>query len=939
MPLATSTQQPPDSTMPPNDTANTADTTSKKPAGTPPTTGDYVAIWWSGDRKFYCGTLRDPTGPSSFTIKYDDSDEEELDLTKETWCYAPPTKADNTAARRAHRPRSARSSRRPSLPPPGTARNASGSDSLPAAAAASQLSVPQSVAASAYPSSPAPDKGRKRSASNALHVPLQLQISRKLSAPDVLPASTEASAAATAAAAVAASSAEQGPSHEQHQVSVQPSNSDQQAQEQPPARVEKRARTSLRLSTPHTKEEPEKRQEQHEKSAEPTTDIPPRGGNDRKPRPDHPSSVPTTPRRASSRTRTARAASADGGEGDVRSDAHNASKEGNKGASASGSKSDKGGSSKGGRDTPADQTAGIAGGTKRGRSGGGGNNAEGAIAEHGEEDGNSSAPITHFPIVDERLVEMVNRRLCPMERDVRALASTISTLASASESRHATTCAAIDALRKQVDAANDAMRALRDFNGNRVEGASRDANALLADVRDEVRSAREETRAASNAMLEALRAQPSAAVAAAAAAEAVETVAAGRGSSGNGNGAGSGGGVAARASLPVVRALARSPVGRTASSGRISSPRPTAVAAQRSGGGARGRVRPSSSNSKGAEGGGPGSSSGAALDEREARDRVQGEGPPRVASKEKRRSSGDVKGRAVMGGVKISTATKAAKVSAKATAKAKSEMVEANVTAREIEDGVGKSCAVKSATVRASGEQHRNPAVGSTGTVGQSGTTAVAPRASASCGTAAVSTPVGTMLRNVDEGYSMRVCNLVARQVTVCLLETPHENAEGVHLDMWAKRTSAKIYDHVSERLSQFSSYAQAYQTLLTSLGHDSVELLWFKTPFNHTVLMRARRNYAPWDPPPSDEEWRSERILLREVAISYQKVAGQYAPRAGDSELTVAIDLADKTLAKYKADGYFPAANDADARSAPQANGAADRDMPSSRRDTRPSS
>lgn len=119
-----------------------------------------------------------------------------------------------------------------------------------------------------------------------------------------------------------------------------------------------------------------------------------------------------------------------------------------------------------------------------------------------------------------------------------------------------------------------------------------------------------------------------------------------------------------------------------------------------------------------------------------------------------------------------------------------------------------------------------------------------------------------------------RVSHLVARQITVWLLETPHEYTpqSGVSsvLD-WARETASAAFIKVAENLTRFSSYMQAYQTLCSSLGNDAVELQWFVSPGDIGHLHRARRNYAAWDPPPTDDEWNAEVTLLREMSERFR--------------------------------------------------------------------
>eukprot|EP00177_Eucheuma_denticulatum_P005484 GFKZ01009971.1.p1 GENE.GFKZ01009971.1~~GFKZ01009971.1.p1 ORF type:complete len:1025 (+),score=164.88 GFKZ01009971.1:351-3425(+) len=113
-----------------------------------------------------------------------------------------------------------------------------------------------------------------------------------------------------------------------------------------------------------------------------------------------------------------------------------------------------------------------------------------------------------------------------------------------------------------------------------------------------------------------------------------------------------------------------------------------------------------------------------------------------------------------------------------------------------------------------------------------------------------------------------RVSHLAARQVTVWLLETPHEyEPSSGPVEIWARNVATLIFKKVVEQLMRFESYIKAYQTLCSSLGNDAVELQWFVSPDVRDHLDRARRNYGAWDPPPTDEEWKSEVLLLKELS------------------------------------------------------------------------
>lgn len=162
---------------------------------------------------------------------------------------------------------------------------------------------------------------------------------------------------------------------------------------------------------------------------------------------------------------------------------------------------------------------------------------------------------------------------------------------------------------------------------------------------------------------------------------------------------------------------------------------------------------------------------------------------------------------------------------------------------------------------------------------------------------------------NVEVGpaFHDRVINLVARQITVWLLETPHEyQYRGLDLSDWAKHTSAGAFERVAERLSQFDNYLQAHSTLSISLGNDAVELAWFIRPQDNGNIVRARRNYAAWDPPPTDDEWNSEVVLLKELANGFHH-AMQMHERSDVTDLRAAVTITKYAASMYGDLGYRP--------------------------------
>lgn len=146
-----------------------------------------------------------------------------------------------------------------------------------------------------------------------------------------------------------------------------------------------------------------------------------------------------------------------------------------------------------------------------------------------------------------------------------------------------------------------------------------------------------------------------------------------------------------------------------------------------------------------------------------------------------------------------------------------------------------------------------------------------------------------------------RMVSVVARQITVWLLETPHEyQARGnIPVAEWAKRTSANAFENVASRLSHFENYEQAHQTLSTSLGNDAVEMSWFTNPSIRLNISRARRNYAAWDPPPTDSEWHCECILLVEVANAFHRALEAHVWGTED-DLSAAVNITNEACASY---------------------------------------
>lgn len=138
-----------------------------------------------------------------------------------------------------------------------------------------------------------------------------------------------------------------------------------------------------------------------------------------------------------------------------------------------------------------------------------------------------------------------------------------------------------------------------------------------------------------------------------------------------------------------------------------------------------------------------------------------------------------------------------------------------------------------------------------------------------------------------------KALHLVARQVTVWLLETQHECRDLPNRAAWAQETASKCLYDVSERLRRFKSYTQAFATLSASLGDDNVELDWFVNCPHTEYLRCARRNYAAWDPPPSNEEWALEELLLSELSERFHAAILVFIVPSTESELVIASAIA----------------------------------------------
>ncbi|KAI0567591.1 hypothetical protein FGB62_1g319 [Gracilaria domingensis] len=161
--------------------------------------------------------------------------------------------------------------------------------------------------------------------------------------------------------------------------------------------------------------------------------------------------------------------------------------------------------------------------------------------------------------------------------------------------------------------------------------------------------------------------------------------------------------------------------------------------------------------------------------------------------------------------------------------------------------------------------------------------------------------------RNRAEVFTYQVMELVARQVTVWLLETSHEHHKvGMTLDTWAKRTSSTTYARIAPRLAMYRSYEHAMSTLALNLSHGPVDLTWFMSPFENQCTERARQNYNAWDPPPNDEEWIAEMHLLKELAVGFHRTFQNYS-HPESTVLEVSVLLTRRAARDYEEAGYRP--------------------------------
>jgi hypothetical protein len=231
---------------------------------------------------------------------------------------------------------------------------------------------------------------------------------------------------------------------------------------------------------------------------------------------------------------------------------------------------------------------------------------------------------------------------------------------------------------------------------------------------------------------------------------------------------------------------------------------------------------------------------------------------------------------------------------------------------------IGRACeaATQSAAMRATGGYTPRPAdvgaAGSTPTAFAQRQDAAGPPAGPFAAPRGMYPPPGAGYERVGgEGQSVqgRVVQLVARQATVWLLETQHECPDVAKRDAWATETAARCLAEVAGKLGQFKDYGHAIGMLVASLGDDNAELGWFLRRPLAEDLRLARDNYAAWEPPPSDEEWVVEELLLTELSNRFHDALPQCTAKAAVDDLAASIDVARLAAARPWAGGATAAA------------------------------
>jgi hypothetical protein len=118
----------------------------------------------------------------------------------------------------------------------------------------------------------------------------------------------------------------------------------------------------------------------------------------------------------------------------------------------------------------------------------------------------------------------------------------------------------------------------------------------------------------------------------------------------------------------------------------------------------------------------------------------------------------------------------------------------------------------------------------------------------------------------------------------------------------WCINTSAACLQGASSELAKHGSAEDAAKVLSSRLGPGGSELDWLSFPgapsgdgCGEEVIARARRNYATWDPVPTDDEWAVESMIMREIGRRYSAAFAECAPVPGDSVLKLSIRISSK--------------------------------------------
>lgn len=161
-------------------------------------------------------------------------------------------------------------------------------------------------------------------------------------------------------------------------------------------------------------------------------------------------------------------------------------------------------------------------------------------------------------------------------------------------------------------------------------------------------------------------------------------------------------------------------------------------------------------------------------------------------------------------------------------------------------------------------------------------------------------------LMNTGNDLMGRINALISRQVTVWLLETPHEYTKrdgerAWSVQEWAKATASRAFAASASFLSRHRNFHLAITALQNTLGGGSVELDWFHDGGENKHLENARKNYSAWDPPPTDEEWFAEMSLLREISGRYRRIVRDLEIAANETELQIAILIANRAATMHE--------------------------------------